>query len=258
MGKPFILITGDDSIRGEGIILVKRVVEKFADFQIVATKDQMSAVGAALNLKGGEWGKETVDGHEAIWVDGYPSDAAYFALDYLEKLPDLVISGVNHGENIEESTMIRSGTVACAMTTAKRNIPTIAFSRRVPIGGWLDGDKKEFHESLLEYPGKLIEKIVKKALDYNFPDHTFWNVNFPENPTNTLKVVPASFAGSYPNNKKITGNRYDHDLTVIDYTNQPVGTDAYELTQGNATITPCKIQFNVESEMEKLRDTFDV
>ena len=70
MQKPFILITGDDSVRGEGIILVKRIVEKFADYQLIATKDQQSAVSGKLNFRGGIWGKEDVDGHEAVWVDG--------------------------------------------------------------------------------------------------------------------------------------------------------------------------------------------
>ena len=80
--KPFILITGDDSVRAEGSILVKRVVEKFADYRIIATKEQQSAVGAKINLKnGGEWGTEQVDGVEAIWVDGTPGDSVYFAFD---------------------------------------------------------------------------------------------------------------------------------------------------------------------------------
>ena len=114
MSRPFVLVTGDDSVRAEGIILVKRIIEKFADFKIIATKEQQSAVGGKMNFRGGSWGKEIVDGVETIWVDGSPVDSVKFAFSYLDRKPDMVISGMNTGENVDNSTMA-SGTFNAAL-----------------------------------------------------------------------------------------------------------------------------------------------
>jgi 5'-nucleotidase len=257
MTKPFILLTGDDSVRSEGIILIKRIVQEFADYQIVATHDQMSGVGAAMTFRGGPWGKETVDGdHEAIWVEGYPSDAVYFAFKYLDRKPDLVISGMNHGENVEDATMIRSGTIGAAHTaSATRGVPTIAFSKRVTPGDWDKNHDGEFDEYLLKYPGLIIEQVIKKALKYKFPKDSFWNVNFPAKETSVLKVVPTNFHGSYPNEQAIDQTKYWYDFEVK-YTGWREGTDAGEMERGHATLTPCKINFTIDSELNKLEKYF--
>lgn len=257
MTKKFILITGDDSVRAEGIILLKRVVEKFADFQIVATKNQQSAVGAAIDLHGGEWGKEIVDGHEAIWVDGYPSDATYFAFDYLKRKPDLVISGVNHGENIENSSVIRSGTLACAVTaSASRYVPSVAFSMRISSKDWRKEHNGTIRENLIDYPGKLIEKIIKKALDYNFEKGTFWNVNFPERITEEIKIVRTNEDGTYQNHQNIENNRFEYKLDAV-HENWPEDTDAGALSSGFVTITPCKVEYTDYSQLDSLKKIFN-
>ena len=163
--KPFILITGDDSVRAEGSILVKRVVEKFADYRIIATKEQQSAVGAKINLKnGGNWGTEQVDGVEAIWVDGTPGDSVYFAFDYLKKIgkkPDLVISGMNLGPNFSDGSLLISGTVCAASIAAlSRHTPAIAFSFYDSGKNWLKDHDGEFDEKMLEYPGEVMKKFI--------------------------------------------------------------------------------------------------
>lgn len=255
--KPFILITGDDGVKAEGIILLKRIVEKFADYQIVATKKQQSAVGAAINLHGGEWGFVDVDDHKAIWVDGYPSDAVYMAFEYLKRKPDLVVSGLNHGENIENSSVVRSGTVACAVSaSASRQTPSIAFSMRISTMDWRKEHTGEFREELINYPGDLIKKIILKGLEYDFPARTFWNVNFPEKETQEVKVVKTNEDGTYPNRQDINGNKYNYTLEPF-YSNWADDTDAGALSNGFTTITPCKVEYTFESEIPNLKKIFE-
>lgn len=257
MTKKFILLTGDDSVRAEGLILIKRIVEKFADYQIVATKEQMSGVGAALTFKGNEYGKEIVDGHEALWVKGYPSDAVYFSFRYLDRKPDLVISGMNSGENIEDATMVRSGTIAAAITASMaRGVPAIAFSRRMTSDDWLKDHDGSFNEELLRYPGEMIEKVIHKALEYNFPKGEFWNVNFPVKETKTLKVVPTNLGGTYPNEQDFDDKKYWYNFEVV-YEGWPEGTDAGEIERGNATITPCRLRVTNYDELDNLKKVFD-
>lgn len=256
MSKPFILITGDDSVRAEGIILLKRVVEKFADFAIVATKDQQSAVGAALGLKGGEWGREVVDGHDAYWVTGYPSDAVYFAFaKFKDRKFDLVLSGMNHGENIENTTLPRSGTIAAAFTAAaSRFTPAVAFSRRISSKDWHSKQHDgTINADLLEYPGKLIEKIIKAALEYDFPARTFWNANFPEAPTTQLRVLPTGDSQSYPNNMLIAEQKYNYDF-ISQYEGWDEATDSGALSAGVATLTPCRVEYTDHAQLQKLEE----
>lgn len=253
--KPFILITGDDSIRSEGAILVKRVVEKFADFRIVATKRQMSAVGGALNLEGAESGTEIVDGAEATWVDAYPSDAVYYAIDIMKLKPDLVISGVNHGDNADNAVMLRSGTVGVALTSCFRGFPTVAFSQRIGDFSWRKEHDGSFRKEMLEYPGKIIERVVKKALGYKFPKFTFWNINFPAEPTNKLKVVRTSEGPIYPNYQEGDANHYKYTFKGK-FDGWDEDTDAQQLNYGNATLTPCRLEFTKHDELDNLKLLF--
>lgn len=255
MSKPLIVLTGDDSIRAEGLILVKRVVEKFADIKIIGTKEQQSGAGAKINLQGGEWGTEIVDGVEAIWVDGSPADSVLFACEYLERRPDLIISGMNRGENITDGMLV-SGTIGAAIIAAQaRRIPSIAFSIVHSHRNLLPTHDGSFDNTLEEYPGRLIEQIVKKALEYKMPYRTFWNVNFPEKPTKNIKVVTIEEHGYYPNNVEIGDNKFGYIDKIIEE-GWKNGTDAGELVKGFVTITPCKISLDDSSEMDELGKLF--
>lgn len=249
--RPFILITGDDSVRGEGIILVKRIVEKFADCKIIATKKQRSGSASSIEFPGGEWGTEIVDGSEAVWITGTPADSVYFAFDYLDRKPDLVISGLNYGENLTITTHT-SGTVGAALIAAQRRAtPAISFSMRTKGEEWFKTHSGSFNETLLEYPGKLIEKIVKVALKSTMPEESFWNVNFPAKPTETLKVVPASRTDYWLNTQSIKKGEYKYKYDTNN--NAPKkNTDLYEIDNGNATLTPFKLEFTDNEELKNL------
>ena len=255
--RPFFLITGDDSVHAPGIILLKRIVEPFADCAIVATKEQQSAKGSGLTFPGSSWGAEIVDGCEAIWIDGTPSDAVYFAFDYLKQKPDFVLSGVNLGVNIGDA-MHRSGTVSAVVTAAQsRNTPGIAFSLVSAATSWYQDHGKDtvFNEQLLSYPGKLIRTIIEKALTYDFPANSFWNVNFPAEPTSELHVVPTGPGNHWNNNQTIAEDRftyiYDHQTPET-----LINCDIKLIHQGKATITPCRVSFTLESELVPLKQVF--
>lgn len=253
--KKNILLTGDDSVRAEGLILVKRIVEKFADFEIVGTKDQMSAKGCAFNLSGGKWGTEQVDNLQVHWVEGYPSDAVYFALEKFSEKPfDLVVSGVNYGLNLDNATMIRSGTVAAAITASvSRGIPAIAFSMEVESEKWLMNHTSEFDRELMKYPGNFVEKIINHALNYNFDEGEFWNINIPTTAKN-IRVAKTSKVPIYPNNQLIEDNTYNYALN--ENHDQDPDTDAALLRAGYVTVTSCKLNFTNHDKLDDLKAIF--
>lgn len=255
--RPFLLLTGDDSVRAPGIILVKRLIESYADFAIVATKKQQSATGSRITWTGGQWGTELVDGTEAFWVDGTPSDAVYFAFSHLPRKPDLVISGMNMGSNM--GNMIhRSGTVSAVVTATQwRDTPGVAVSFDAQDDVIFKEHDGSFDESLLEYPGVMLKNIIDQALRYSFPKETFWNVNFPQQPTTTITV------------RKAGQPDYYYNSVVVDSTNQrfmyedvrtPVrGTDhdISAVEAGHICITPCRVEFTDHEQLPQLRTLFE-
>lgn len=254
MSKPYILVTGDDSVRGEGIILVKRVVEKFADYEIIATKDQQSAVSGKLNFRGGAWGKETVDRHEAIWVDGSPGDAVNFAFDYMKKKPDIVISGMNIGENVDNSTLA-SGTFSAALrATYCRNTPAMAISFEVPVKdqSWLDDHNGDFREQLIDYPGIMLESIIHMFLEKSKNWMGVWNVNFPLDATDKYKFCPNYSNNYFPNQVKISKTRFDY-IDECDESSQAIDSDVRTMLDGYVAITPIKWDLTDWEELDKLK-----
>lgn len=250
--RPFFLLTGDDSVRAEGIILVKRLVQDWADFQIVATQEQMSGAGSRASFPGGKYGTELVDGHQAIWVSGTPADAVYFASQYLERPIDLVISGLNMGQNITNE-MHRSGTVGAAVTGAQcRGLKAIAVSSMVPDDKFFMQHTGILDDRLLEYPGQLLLKMIKAAVSQSFPPQTFWNINFPAQPTETIKVVPVSQSQYWVNDLSIKEGVYAFRDTRGE--NLRPGEDAYEVVNGAVTVTPCKVEYTDFSQMETLAE----
>lgn len=253
MTRPFILITGDDSVRAEGTILVKRVVEKFADFKIIATKDQQSAVSGKMNFRGGTWGIENVDGVEAIWVEGSPVDSVKFALSYLERTPDIVISGMNTGENVDNSIMA-SGTFAAALhSTFCHHIPSLALSKEVDIDdtSWLDPHTGSFREELLDYPGVILEKIIQRFIEESNTRKGMWNVNLPIKPTEKIKFT-ANYSDNYfPNRIKVDERKFSY-INESDLSNIKLVSDVRAMLDNFVSITPIKWDPTNWEELQRL------
>src|SRR5262249_44670963 len=76
---------------------------------------------------------KTASGYPAIAVDGYPADTVTVALDQLHATPNVVLSGINAGQNLGPVTDI-SGTVGAAKMAVRRGLPAVAFSQEA--GTW--------------------------------------------------------------------------------------------------------------------------
>jgi 5'/3'-nucleotidase SurE len=130
--KPLnILITNDDGFEGEGIkVLYDSLTDAGHNVTLIAPKEQQSGQGTVLNVNTIFQPTEIVNFADNQWyVGGGPRKTTWAALDYiLEEKPDLVISGINEGENIGPGGAISSGTVSSAITALLRDVPAIAIS----------------------------------------------------------------------------------------------------------------------------------
>lgn len=132
-----ILITNDDGVNSSGILAARKAVENLGETIIVAPATQQSGIGHALTLFEPIRVSEVTlrDGSEAYAVSGTPTDAVIIGIfELMDEKPDLVISGINMGENIGKSELTTSGTIGAAMEAAVHGVPSLAVSLQVRRG----------------------------------------------------------------------------------------------------------------------------
>ena len=178
-----ILIVNDDGIASEGL---KALVEAFKvkhKVTVVAPQKQMSGMSRSVTIhKGLEHYENSTLGVTAFAIDGTPVDCVKFASLVLDLQPDLVLSGINQGENVG-CDLWYSGTVGAAFEGAFLNVPSIAVSCLCEY----DGQKLPF-----DYIAGYLEKNLDKFLKCAKPGSVI-NANFPnvaESQIKGLKVTP--------------------------------------------------------------------
>ena len=125
-----ILVTNDDSIYAKGIRELVTVASQFGDILVVAPNKPQSGMGHAITItspirleayKG-------FKGIEAYSCSGTPVDCVKMGIfEILKRKPDLLLSGINHGEN-SSTNILYSGTMSAAIEGAMDGIPSIGFS----------------------------------------------------------------------------------------------------------------------------------
>jgi 5'-nucleotidase len=131
--RPQILLTNDDGILSPGLWAAAAALSKLGFVTVTAPRDQSSGMGRSLpNTSDGliEEKKVQVNGQEwsVFSIGGSPAQTVlYGTLEIMKRRPDLVVSGINYGENVGTGVTV-SGTVGAAMEAASLGIPAIAVS----------------------------------------------------------------------------------------------------------------------------------
>jgi 5'-nucleotidase len=130
-----ILVTNDDGYAAPGISTVTQALAALGDVRVtvVAPATNQSGTGGqttAGTLTTLPGPHETAAGHPATAVVGFPADSVDYALDTMHLEPDLVVSGINQGQNLGPLTAV-SGTVGAAKRAAVAGIPAIAVSQGI-------------------------------------------------------------------------------------------------------------------------------
>jgi 5'-nucleotidase len=131
-----ILLTNDDGIQSPGLWTAAAALAELGFVHVVAPRDQFSGAGRSMPISSdGLIAEQAVRVKEQSWkvyaVGGTPAQAVQHAvLEVLPVKPDLVVSGINYGENLGTGITI-SGTVGAALEAAALGLPALAVSLEV-------------------------------------------------------------------------------------------------------------------------------
>jgi len=181
-----ILVTNDDGITAGGIEVLERIARQFTDdVWICAPKTEQSGAGHSLTIHRPL--RLESHGEQRYSVDGTPTDCILIAVNHLLKddPPDLVLSGVNYGENIAEDVTY-SGTIAAAMEATLLGVPAIAFSMRRSEGNPL------MPWATAEHFGP---DIIRRLTAVPWPDDLLMSVNFPHLEADQVKGIRVARQG---------------------------------------------------------------
>jgi 5'-nucleotidase len=166
--RPLILVTNDDGYDAPGIAALTEAVMPLGRVIVVAPDREQSGAAHALTL---EIPLRVIEvDRDRYRVTGTPTDCVHLAVTRLtgERLPDLIVSGINRGVNIGDDVTY-SGTVAGALEGTLLHIPSIAFSVDI------DDQGRAGYESALPFARKLSAEVLRRGL----PSGVLLNVNFP-------------------------------------------------------------------------------
>ncbi len=167
-----ILVTNDDG-DSEGLRLLLGVAKRFGTAHAIAPNRQRSAVSGALTLHK-PLRLHRID-EDVNSVNGTPSDCVLFGLHSGEfGKPDLVLSGINWGDNSGIGSLLGSGTVGACWQAALEGVPSIAFSMTKGRGDWRDARSWGDRSLLAEKVAGIIEALRPKL-----GKERFFNVNMP-------------------------------------------------------------------------------
>ena len=248
--RPFILISNDDGYEAKGIHCLIELIRDMADILVCAPDGARSGYACAfsatlpltLTCRHQEPGLE-------IWsCNGTPVDCVKIALAELcgNRHPQMVICGINHGDNASVNTHY-SGTMGVTLEGCMKYIPSVAFSLCD------HSDDADFHP--LE---PLVRQIVRKVLDEGLPKGVCLNVNFPlTDHYKGVKVCRMAY-GTWGNEvvKCHHPRGYDYWWMVGKYTNdepEAEDTDNWALRHNYVAITPTRIDVTAYEMIEPLK-----
>ncbi|MFY9972376.1 MAG: 5'/3'-nucleotidase SurE [Roseiarcus sp.] len=167
-----ILLTNDDGIHAQGLKILESIARELSDdVVVVAPESDQSGVAHSLSLSDPLRLREISPRHYA--VKGTPTDCVIMAVRMIMagNKPDLVLSGVNRGQNVAEDVTY-SGTIAGAMEGAILGVPAIALSQAY---GGVMGRTTIAWDATEAHAAPLIRKILAAGI----PSGGLVNVNFP-------------------------------------------------------------------------------
>lgn len=242
--RPLILVTNDDSVWARGIEVLARAAEALGEVWVVAPDREQSAVGHGISLDNPL--RRVNVPHKARWygISGTPADCVYFAVAHqLPRAPALVLSGINFGNNVGED-IFYSGTVAAAIEAALMDVPSMAVSLAVR------GD--------LEAAAKLAVEVGAEIMERGLERRTFLNLNLPRElrPDWRLRVcgLGTRSYGKVVDEKADPRGRPYFWIGAPEMVFDPIpGSDLLALSEGDATLTPVRLDLNDRALRHGLR-----
>jgi len=259
-----ILITNDDGINAPGLVVLQEIAEALAgpsgEVWTVAPAFEQSGVGHCISYTRPMMVAEL--GPRRFAAEGSPADCVLAGLhDLMDgKKPDLVLSGVNRGNNSAENALY-SGTLGATLEAALHGMRAVALSQYYGPGNLrLDDPFEAARQHALPLLRKLLEGGVWQDRDYG----VFYNVNFPPLPAADVRGVRVVRQGFRENTSfgvephfSPSGRKFlwikggpQHEPTAP-------GTDAHANLEGYVSLTPMRADLTADDALAPLGGLFE-
>ncbi len=246
MARPRILVTNDDCYLSKGLYVVYEAVRDIGEARIYSTELPRSAIGHTISFnKPVRLTARTYMGYRVYVTDGTPIDALHLAMSVHGFRPDLVLSGVNVGENLSLQHIYYSGTVAVAVEAALHGIPSVALS--ADVTGYDEFDDESFSSTVKAVVRALAEKLLERGMPEGID---ILSVNFPSpsmlRPCIRLaRAARVRWVPEFEQRLDTRGRPYYWLKTIP--VNAPEDTDVYVVTRmGCISVTPLKVDMNAQ------------
>ncbi|MAT69489.1 MAG: 5'/3'-nucleotidase SurE [Planctomycetaceae bacterium] len=245
-----ILLTNDDGIYAPGLAAMERALHSLGNVTVVAPLTEQSGVGHAITYLTPLMCREVYDGdRQRGWaVEGSPADCVKLAVARLcPQRPDLVISGINSGQNAGINVLY-SGTVAAAIEGAFFGITSFAVS--------LEFDEHARYDAAAQ----VAARIIRQVLQQKDSDAQLYNLNIPtaalDEPADVC-VAPmcvAPWGEQYETRRDPRGRNYYWATGKQPVPPEDERTDLSLLREGKITLTPLAFDMTRRDKLAMMRD----
>lgn len=250
--RPHILVCNDDGITAPGIQALVQAVLPFGRVTVVAPDGPQSGMGHAISIGkplriSKHWFKEPVSA--AFACTGTPVDCVKLATGVLmDRKPDLLVSGINHGSNSSVS-IFYSGTMSAAMEGTIEGIPSIGFSL---CNFSMEADFAPAQQ--------VVQTLVAQALQHGLPKGTVLNVNIPNVPATELKGIRITrqavgrFVEEFDKRVDPYGRSYFWLTGKFQLDDHGEDTDEWALANNYVSVCPALLDITAHHAMGRLNE----
>jgi 5'-nucleotidase len=262
MGKCQILLSNDDGIQSPGLWAAAEALSELGFVTVAAPRSQSSGMGRSMpNNSDGIIHKEIVQVGEKDWVvhavGGSPAQAVlHGVVEIMPQPPDLVVSGINYGENVGTGVTI-SGTVGAALEAASHGIPALAISLQTGREEHLSYSRKIDFSTAAYFAAYFARQMLEKQFP---PDVDVLKVDVPSNATpqtawQLTHIARQRYYVSVPpkRNKWDEPGEVDYEEGAI-LNDSFLGTDVYVLrVEHEVSVTPLSLDLTSRVDFDDLK-----
>lgn len=247
--KPLILVTNDDGIGAPGLKKLINIASKFGDLVVVAPDSARSGMSHAVTVSSPLRIRKHKDepGIQEFSCNGTPVDSVKLAVKIiLDRKPDLVLSGINHGSN-SSINILYSGTMAAALEACMEGIPAIGFSLT-----------DYSHHADFDASDQYVSKIIGMVLSKGMPEGVCLNVNIPAVKKGEIQGIKVcrQAKGRWVEDfdrRRDPHNREYYWLAGFFQDGDPSeDTDSYALARNYISLVPVHFDFTAHKAIEKI------
>ena len=240
-----ILVSNDDGYFAPGIALLAETLAAIGEVTVVAPERDRSGASNSLTLDRPLSVRRAANG---FWfVNGTPTDCVHLAVTgLLDRLPDCVVSGINHGANMGDDT-IYSGTVAAATEGYLLGIPSIAVSLASRSGSHF--------ETAAAVALRMVERLAREPV----PQPVLLNVNVPDVGPGALRGEEVTRLGRRHKAEPVVKLQTPRGETAYwigpagDAQDAGPGTDFHAVAAGRVSVTPLQVDLTHHGQLELVR-----